>query len=204
MTSGSASFHDPRLGDRAGQASSTRLGDSRIAVQTQLWNGGLQLSVAVDAKLPLYSNGSLREGHGIYGDYIPAPGDGQIDVGAWILAGRSIADWPAWFELAAGWRHRTEAFIGWNPEVEVVDGVPFRGLLGGQLWQGRLLAMLNVEGIKNLSSDRVTRESLGAGPSVLWTIAHGIAVEARFAAELLARNQAQGLAFGVGISKRSE
>ena len=84
--------------------------------------------------------------------------------------------------------------------VDFVDGVAFNLKVGARL--GPAFLMMSLDGLKNLSEDRFTRESVTVGPSVLYTVWQGFAVEGRFAADIYAHNQTQGLAFGLGVSYR--
>jgi len=107
-----------------------------------------------------------------------------------------------WFEGGVGYRHRTEWFVGFDPGpgVTLVDSVVVRALAGLKL--GRALLMLNVEGNQNLHANPYTRENWSLGPSVLVGIWRGLAVEGRFSWEAWAKNQSQGIGFGVGVSMR--
>ena len=210
LSVGTSTFSDSlRFGDAQGHASTTRLGDGRVAVQTSILKEPFPLAIAAELKIPLYANGSVADQprYEQYRDYFPLPGDGQIDVTGWVLAGTAIPGVPMWVEGGVGWRHRTETFVGWDPPkpvegppISLADGVTFRALAGLQL--GRVLVMASAEGIQNVSSNRYTRENVSLGPSVLVTIWRGLAIEGRFAWEAWAKNQSQGIGFGFGVSMR--
>jgi hypothetical protein len=203
VTSGTASFKDEiRFGSGEGHATTTRFGDARFAAQTSLLREPFPLAFALELKVPLYRNGSVGAEHEAYRQYFPLPGDGQLDWTGWVLAGTSIPSASMWVEGGVGYRHRTETFIGFDPGpgVTLVDGITGRALVG--VMTKRVLVMANAEAIQNLESSRYTRENLSVGPSVLVTLWRGLAVEGRFAWEAWAKNQSQGIGFGLGISMR--
>jgi len=202
VSMGTATFRDEfRFGNSEGHATTTRLGDGRLAVQTSILRAPAPLAIGAELKLPLYSNGDVGEEFGQeYVVHFPFPGDGQIDLTGWLLSGSSVPGAPMWFEWGIGYRHRTEEFIGWNPDATLVDSVVYRALVGGAL--GPVLLMGLLDGNANLEKDRFSREALSAGPTILWTFWRGLALEGRLAWELEARNQSKGFGFGFGLSYR--
>lgn len=187
---GTSTSTEPLTGHRV-RTTAVRGGDAVVAVQAQL-PVPAPMAVSLEVKAPLYANGRL-------GPLAPRSGDGQIDWTGWWLAGVALTEVPVWGEVALGYRHRTEVFVGWDPgEVELVDGVPFRGVLGGR-WRA-VVPMLSIEGLRNLREDAVTRQWLGAGTAVMLGTGGGFAVEARLGADLWARNTGRGVGGGVGVS----
>lgn len=200
---GQAVFYDTALiGEgETGTSKTTRLGDLRVGLQTAILKKPFQLGVSFDVKVPLYGNGRVGFGLGPYRQWFPLPGDGQIDLTAMVVAGGSFpTKVPLWVEGAIGYRHRTETFIGWTTDLTFVDGLPFYvavGIAPGPVW-----VVVRADGIKNFVADDTTREALTIGPSVGVTVWKGLALEARFAADVATRNAPRGVSFGGGVSWR--
>jgi hypothetical protein len=184
-----------------GRATTTRLGDARLAFQSALLQHGFQLSVAAEVKVPLYRNGDVGGDFGTYQAVFPYPGDGQIDLTERVLFGGSIPGVPAWAEGSVGYRHRTELFLGWEPGITLVDGVPYRASVG--IRGGPLSAILNLDGIVNIRADLVTRAGASLGPTAMVTLWRGLALEGRVQRDLYARHAAVGWGYGLGISWRA-
>lgn len=184
--------------DGRARATTVRLGDAHLAVQAKLPVDAVQLAAALDAKVPLYANGAIGQDYPVYQGLFPKVGDGQVDLTAWLLAGGAVPH--GWLEGGLGYRHRTEAFVGWDVDLQFVDGIALTATAGAQL--GPVAAMLKADGVKNLTRDELTREYLTAGPALLWTISGGVGLEARFAADLWARHAARGVGGGIGVSVR--
>lgn len=185
---------------RGPRATSVRLGDLRLAAQTALTKD-LPLAAALEVKIPLYQNGNIGKRYGqSYQELFPIPGDGQIDVAAWFLAGASIKDTPLWNDFGAGYLHRTEVFVGWDVDARLVDGIVFYDTVGATF--GPVVPMIRVDGVKNLAPSSVTKERIGFGPAVLVDVAEGVAIEARSSFDVWARNTAPGVGFGLGVSVR--
>ncbi len=202
LTIGTTSFEDEtnfEEGER-GRATGTRLGDLRVSVQTSILREGFQLAPAFELKLPLYANGRVGREFGIWKEAFPLPGDGQVDLTGWLLLGGALPGTPIFMQGGAGYRHRTEAFIGWDTDLAFVDGLPFTFTMG--VGGGPFLGMLQVDGIKNFVEDDVTRQYLTVGGAVFITVFKGLAIEARVAGDVWADNAAQGISFGAGISWR--
>ena len=176
-----------------GRATSLRMGDLRLQVQTAVWRKGLQISTALELKVPLYSNDTVGQDFGIWQMAFPLPGDGQVDLTGWVWFGGSIPGVPMFAQGAVGFRVRTDAFVGWDTNLRFVNGLPFTGTLG--LTTGPLLTMLQVDGIKNFKEDQVTREQLYLGGAVMWTVWRGLALEARGGAEVWADNVGGGVSW---------
>ena len=183
-----------------GRATTIRLGDMRVQVQTAILRKGFQLSPAVELKIPLYGNGEVGSKFGTWREAFPLPGDGQLDVTGWIYLGGALAKTPMFVQGGVGYRHRSSTFIGWETDLDFVDGIPFTATWGVNL--GPILAMLQVDGIKNIRDDEITRENLSVGVGIFASVWRGLAIEGRFAGEVWANNAAQGISFGVGLSWR--
>ncbi len=200
---GRAVFYDTALiGEgEVGKSQTARLGDLRVGVQTAILRKPFQLAGSFDVKVPLYSNDRVGFGLGPYRPFFPLPGDGQIDLTAMLIGGGSAPTRvPLWVEVGVGYRHRTEAFVGWDTDLVFVDGLPFYAAVG--IAPGPLWIVVRADGIKNFVQDETTREALTVGPSVGVTVWRGLAIEARFAADVLARNAPRGVSFGGGVSWR--
>lgn len=202
LTVGTLTFEDETNfaeGDQ-GRATSTRLGDLRVTLQTSILRNGFQLAPAFELKLPLYANGRVGSAFGTWKEAFPLPGDGQVDLTGWLLLGGPLPGTPIFIQGGAGYRHRTEAFVGWEPDLQFVDGLPFTFTLG--VGGGPFLGMLQVDGVKNFVEDDVTKQYLSVGGAVFVTVHKGLAIEGRVAGDVWADNTAQGVSFGVGISWR--
>ncbi len=202
LSVGTTWFEVPGLGEQGtGHATTTRLGDLRAALQVAILHRAFQLAVAAELKLPLYANDSVGEEYGAYRIVFPLVGDGQVDLTGWVFLGGGLPGIPVWIEGGVGYRHRSERFVGWDTDLVFVDGIPFRATVGLDVHP--LIVMAQLDGIRNLRDDEVTRQNLALGPAVMVTVWNGLAIEARFQGDLWARNVAQGFGFGVGVSWRA-
>ncbi|TNE88906.1 MAG: hypothetical protein EP330_12905 [Deltaproteobacteria bacterium] len=184
------------------RATTRRLGDLRLSVQTSVLPDGGPLSVAFEAKIPMYANDSVGDAFGGYEELFPLAGEGQLDFTGWLLGGASFGG-PLWGEAALGYQHRTEVFLGWNGTGDLAFSDRLRFGAGLGLTKGRLIAILRVDGQKSLAADDgVTAENLSTGPVVLFDVAEGIAIEGRLAADVWARNATRGMGYGTGVSIR--
>jgi hypothetical protein len=170
-------------------------------LQTSILKKGFQLRPGIDLKIPLYSNDSIGGEFDTWSQAFPMPGEGQIDVTAWLLMGSSIPKAPVFVQGGVGYRHRTEHFIGWDTDLEFVDGLPFTATVGATF--GPFLGMLQLDGIKNFRKDETTAEHVGLGFSAFVTVWKGLAIEARVAGDVWANNTSRGVSFGTGLSWRS-
>lgn len=180
-----------------GRATTWRPGDLRVGLQAALGRDR-PLAVLVEAKIPGYANGSIGANQGIYQNQFPKPGDGQIDLGLHVLGG--VTKGKLWSELSLGWVHRTEVFVGWDVDLRFVDGVAFANTTGARV--GRAYVMLKVQGRWNPVDDDVSREWLGVGPSVLYDLSPGLAIEGYGTWEPTSAQAARGIGAGVGVSVR--
>ncbi len=203
LTVGTARFFDTALiGEgETGRSVSVQMGDLRVGLQAAILKAPFQLGATVDVKIPMYSGGRVGFGFGPYRQWFALPGDGQIDITAMVVAGGSLpTKIPLWLEGGIGYRFRTEAFVAWKTDLVFVDGLPFYAAVG--LAPGPVWIVVRADGIKNFVIDETTREALSVGPSVGVTVWKGLAIEARFAGDVLTRNAPRGVSFGAGVSWR--
>ena len=168
-------------------------GDAKLAAQ---WSSpwlDWPHAARLEAKVPLYTP---EQPPGQEGFFFPAPGDGQLDVTVWLGAGGSAGAVFGFAEV--GHVFRTEVFFGDDPGRNYADGVAWLGQLGYDLF-GVVLAV-NVQGVAPYEADETTRGTLDLGPSVYARVGGGLALEARYASTLWARNASSGHAAGVGVS----
>ncbi len=188
------------FGRTTGTVKTTRMGDIRIRPQVAL-HPDLPLAAAVDLKIPLYQVDSIcaKPAQIAYQDICPRPGDGQIDISEWMLAG--AAQGKAFGELGLGYMHRTEWFIGWNTRIEVADNMLFSA--GGGAWLlDRILLMAKCEGNIPVLRDGLTPGAIRLGPALLVDIVEGFALEARLQRDVWVVNNAKGTGYGFGLSWR--
>ena len=195
LASGTSTFP---VGNEEGHATSVRLGDLWIGLQTGVLEAPFRLAVAVDGKLPLYSNDSIGAGGGVYRAYFPLPGDGQIDLGAWLWGGGSVPRTRIWGHVGAGYRYRSSWYVGWITDTDFSDGVPMRGQLG--LGANGTWVSLNADAFLAFADDDVTREWVTAGPSGSYALGRGFAIEGRVSVDLYTRHSSQGIGGGLGVS----
>jgi len=203
LSVGILSFADDNLfpeGER-GRATSIRLGDLRIQLQTSILKKNVQLSPGIELKIPLYSNNSIGSEFSTWSQAFPMPGDGQIDVTGWLTVGAGIPKAPVFIQGGVGYRHRTERFVDWDTDLVFVDGLPFTTTVGATF--GPFLGMFQLDGIKNFKEDEVTREHVSLGFGAFITVWKGLAIEARVAGDVWANNSGRGVSFGTGLSWRS-
>ena len=195
LQSGTNSFP---VGTEEGHATSVRMGDLWVGLQTGLLGKPFRLAVSVEGKIPLYSNDSVGQDGGAYRAYFPLPGDGQIDLGAWLWGGGSIPGTQLWGQIGAGYRYRSSWFVGFVTDADFSDGVPMRGQLGLGT-KGNWIS-LNVDAFQALVNDDLTREWVTAGPSGGYALGRGFALEARVSVDLYTRHSSKGVGGGVGVS----
>ena len=196
---GTVTFSDPKtFGDETARATTTRLGDLRFGFQGAILKKTVQLSLGIQFKIPLYSNGRVGAEFPTYAEVFPIPGYGQIDVNPQLHVGGGLPGVPMWMTLGMGYMHRSSAFLGWEPDLDFVDSITFTYTFGGNA--GPVLIMFNLDGNKNFVEDNITRESVALGPSVAVTVWRGLAINARLQGEVWSRNAGQGVSFGFGVS----
>lgn len=184
------------------RATTRRLGDVRLSLQTSVLPDGGPVSVAVEAKVPMYDNDSVGRSYGGYERLFPLAGEGQIDLTAWVLGGASLPG-NAWLEGAVGYEHRTNWFVGWQDRDELNFQDRMRAWCGGGVALGPSFWMVRAEARVALGpDDGITAESLTLGPSWMIDLAPGIALEPRLAWDAWARNATRGWGVGLGLSTR--
>lgn len=200
LTIGSVDFERADVFQSAtGHVTSVRLGDLRLQPQVAL-HPDIPVAFAVEVKLPLYTVDGICSEYGPYADVCPRPGDGQIDVTEWVIAGASLSGVPLWGEVGLGYQHRTEVFIGWDTDLELADGVVWASTVGGTV--GPLVVMVKADGTHPLRSDRVTPGWVRVGPALLLTLGEHIGLEARAQWDVAAQVTSRGTGVGAGVSVR--
>ncbi len=182
-----------------GTAFTARAGDLDLMPQVAL-SKKHPIAAALQVKIPLYGVDNICE-DSVYKDFCGRPGDGQTDFTGWLLAGGAFGGGRFWAEGQVGYRHRTELFRNWKTERTLVDSVAFGGTLGGKA--GPVIGMVRLDGNKNFVVDPFTMESVRLGPQAMVTVWEGLAIEARAAWDLWARNASIGFGFGAGVSWRT-
>ena len=195
LQSGTSTFP---VGTDEGHATSVRMGDLWVGLQTGLLERPFRLAVSVDGKIPLYSNDSIGHGGGAYRAYFPLPGDGQIDLGAWLWGGGSVPRTKIWGQVGAGYRYRSSWYVGWTTDADFSDGVPMRGQLG--FGTNGTFVSLNADAFLAFADDDVTREWVSVGPSGSYALGRGFALEGRVSVDLYTRHSSQGVGGGLGVS----
>jgi hypothetical protein len=183
------------------RATSFRAADLEVGLQTSLLPKTLpvKLSASFAVKVPMYANDRVGEEFGVWKDAFPLPGDGQVDLTGLLLVGGSVPGAIApWFEGGVGYRHRTEAFVDYTTDRELVDGIPFFGLAGLKLPSGWLL--VRADALLNVEPDDDTREGLSVGLQGAVELGEGFSFEARFGGEPWVNASSRGISFGLGLS----
>ena len=194
-TFGEAAYLNRQFGDMdIGLEAGTQLAD-RVPVSLQLL-----------AKLPLYDNAELQA-YGLSSSRFPAIGDGQVDLTAMAAVGSGVGlgGFTGWWALEAGYRHRTEAWLGDSsaPDRELRDGVPWRAQIGWSPRFGEWDAgwwSLDAAGIQNFQTDDVTKQWVQLGSSLGVKVWRGMAIEAGYTEMVWARASAQGRSISGGLS----
>jgi hypothetical protein len=169
--------------------------DAVIGLQ---WSPPLPITSAirVDVKIPMYDVGGVS---GAYATRFPAFGDGQVDVTGWLSVGGSIPKTPMWMWAEAGYRFRTEGYIGEGDTREFLDSFVFAGQVGAMI-ADRAFVGFTVSGVTPFKEDAFTKAYLALGPSGGVFLGKGFAVEASFDPIVWARNSSRGIGFGFGLS----
>ncbi len=157
----------------------------------------LPLAVRLEFKVPFYDVGG-NSGH-LLASRFPAPGDGQLDVTAWLAAGGSLPRHPLYFFAEVGYRHRTEHYVGAGDTREFGDGITLTAQVGYTLAK-RLLIAASVGGIVPFSRDEVTKGYLTVGPVLALLLPHGLSLEATVDPIIWARNASPGVGVSLGLS----
>ncbi len=186
------------------RATTVRMGDLRVATQVAL-HPRHPLAVAVEAKVPLYANGTVGQSLPTHADLFPKPGDGQLDLTLWGYGAGAVGD--GFVEGGVGYLHRTEQFVGWEPELALADGGRALGKVGykiGPCWAlGSVEAQWAWRGTIDGDLDTFTRQFVAATLAGLWELGPHWGLEPRVGAELWSRNASQGVSAGLGVSWRA-
>ena len=174
-------------------------GDAQMGLQYSPHFLDLPFPVAarLEFKVPFYEVAEVSPS-------FPAPGDGQLDITAWLSAGGSLGSIPLYFFAEVGYRHRTEHFVGDDTGLAYEDGISMYAQVGYTFFD-RVLLAVNFGGIMTLGDDTVTKSYLTVGPSLYIPVYQGLAVEAGFDPIVYTKNSADGFGLSVGLSyKRQE
>ncbi len=196
------------FGELPVRATTARAGDLRVWAQTQLGKPKkVALSPAIELKVPLYANGQVGSPLPNFSDLFPKPGDGNVDITPWLYVGSGLTP-KVFVEGGVGYIFRTEAFVGWETDIEFNDGPRFLAKIGGQL--GPVLLIGGAEGqfvtsgqTSEGETDLFTRRFLVVFGNALIDVGKGIAIEPRIAVEAFAQNASQGWGGGLGVSWRN-
>ncbi len=168
--------------DKTSQAKyiKTGLGDLDLALQAGTTIGNAALSVVGKVRVPLYSETisaeapspqALSQQELARQRYVPALGDGSVDVTARLEAGLSLHPFPGWVTVGGGPKVRFQGFG---------DGVEYSASAGAYLVPDRLAVTLRASGVERFSggNERPTKRffMMSGGPIV--RIAGGFSLEA--------------------------
>jgi len=171
-------------------------GDALIGIQWSPPIPGLTSAIRLEFKVPMYDVGGIK---GNYATRFPAFGDGQLDITPWLSIGGGIPRTPLYAWAEAGYRFRTEGYVGEGDTREFLDSFAFAGQIGVGLGN-RGWAGFTVSGVTPFKLDEVTKAYLVLGPSIGIFVYKNFALEASFDPIVWARNGSQGLGFSVGAS----
>jgi hypothetical protein len=156
------------------------------------------LALRLEVKVPFYDVGGVESP---LAEQFPAPGDGQLDFSYWISLGGSIDSLNIYLFAELGYIQRTEVFIGNGIEGDITfrDSVGFRTQASYILFDRLHLGVL-VNGVMSAASDESTKSYVSLGPVIYCRLWRGLAVEASFFPVVYAKNSAQGMSAGFGLS----
>ncbi|MFT5683919.1 MAG: hypothetical protein ACI8RZ_004851 [Myxococcota bacterium] len=168
--------------------------------------GSTPVSLQVLGKVPLYDNNDLNT-YGTAATLFPAIGDGQVDVTALGAVGRgwSVGSVRGWVSGEAGYRYRSEQWIGDSsePDRELVDGIPWNAQLGySPTIKDRELGWMfaSLGGINNLTTDDVTKQFIQASVGGGFNIVGSLFAEVGYSTMVWTRTSAPGGGLSVGLS----
>jgi hypothetical protein len=206
----------------SGTATSTRMGDLELMPQVAL-SKKHPIAFGLGVKLPLYNVDNVCAGS-VYRDFCGRPGDGQLDVTPWLLAGGSFFKGKAWAEGQVGYRWRSEAYRNWDTTRAFIDSLAFGGTLGAKV--GPTLLMVRLDGNRNFSGlvydksyadpivqaatdankgeDPFTLQSIRFGPQAMLLLSDHWALEGRAQWDVWAQSTSIGVGFGGGVSWRGQ
>ena len=181
-------------------------GDMDVGAEVRILGDQVPVSLQALAKIPLYDNADLLQ-YGLVGANFPAMGDGQVDLTATAAVGTgfSLGSVRGWTAAEAGYRHRTEWWLGDSsqPDRAYVDGVTWHGQLGySPSIEDRDLGWLSIDasGVHNLSEDEVTKQWVQLSASTGIRVAKGFAAELGASWLPWARASSQGRSISAGVS----
>ena len=192
---GDATYINRALGDLdVGLEAGTRVAD-RVPVSLQ-----------VLAKVPLYDNGDLAQ-YGLAGGRFPAIGDGQLDLTAMLAVGSGVqlGGFRGFVAAEAGYRHRTERWVGDSsePDRELVDGVPWHLQVGWSPtfgdWQAGWWSV-DAWAIQNFQESDNTKEWIQLATSLGINVAPGVALELGASQMVWGRATSIGRSLLAGVS----
>ncbi|MFU8806508.1 MAG: hypothetical protein ACNA8W_22040 [Bradymonadaceae bacterium] len=171
------------------------LGDASLGIQASPLKLAIPTSIRLDAKIPLYGAPPVGPG----AQFVPARGDGQIDLTTWLSTGAGTATY--YFYADIGYQHRTT----WSFDPGVVgpfsDGFVFQAQVGYSLF-GQAILAIGTGGVLPLEQDTTSKGYVTVGPSLFYPVSDTIALEAAGYGTPWSRNSAAGWAANVGISFR--
>ncbi|MFW5967049.1 MAG: hypothetical protein ACOCV2_06000 [Persicimonas sp.] len=152
-------------------------GDLDVALQYQLFEDGCAGSVAPWARVPLYAgviapDATVNAGGSGSDPYVPALGDGSVDVGAKGAIGCPLSSSvESWAGLEAGPRYRSSGF---GPSVDYALDA------GAFIIPDRLAISGRVAGVQRLTAhnERPTKSYVDTGASLLFQVRDSVAIEA--------------------------
>lgn len=158
----------------------TGLGDLDLALQGGTTIGNVAVSVAGKVRVPLYSETisaeapspqSLSQQQLARERYVPALGDGSVDVTARLEAGLSLHPFPGWVTVAAGPKVRFQGFG---------NGFEYAASAGAYLVPDRLAMTLRASGVERFSggNERPTKRFFMVSGGPIVRIAGGFSLEA--------------------------
>lgn len=201
LSVGAVRFGDERwLGDGRGLATTIRMADLQIGVQTALLPKALraraQLALAVDASVPLYDRTDVGVDHGYWAKWFARPGDGDVALTGTLRAGGGLSH-GLWLEGGVGFRKRSLAHVGFSPSWRFRDQLTAELVFGGDL--KKALLFLDAGAQIALGDDARTRSGVAAGVNGAVRLPHGFALHLRVGGEPWTKNAGQGAQIGLGL-----
>ncbi len=172
-------------------------GDATVGVQWAPISGQL-LALRADAKIPMYDVDGYS---GLYEENLPALGSGNVDSTLWASYGGMLPDTQIYLFAEAGYRLRTELFVGGTPDQDLAfaDGFVFNTQIGGALSNHFSLAM-SVSGLIPFEDDGVSEGNINVGQSFFAPIRNGWAVVGGVEQSVWARNGSRGFGVNLGVA----
>ncbi len=183
-----------------------QFGDIDVGVEGGTRLGQVPVSLQLLAKVPGYDTGDLNQ-YGLVAQRFPAMGDGQVDLTAMgaVGGGLNIGGFSGWVSGEAGYRHRTEWWLGDSskPDRVLVDGVPWRAQVGWAPtfgdWKAGWLGV-DASGIQNFAKDEVTKQWTQVSASFGARVVGSLHLEAGYIQMVHARASSRGSSVTAGVS----